>query len=128
MLDLIRWFYPFFAGVFVGVLAMSLHELGHIAMALMIGVRVKHVGLAWKGIYTVREAGPPVKNIIVSLAGPAVNMLLCFCLPISFNFALANFCIGLGNLIPIRGSDGYRALLTARMMAEEKNAKASQQS
>ncbi|MDE3202431.1 MAG: M50 family metallopeptidase [Acidobacteriota bacterium] len=126
MTQLLQWLYPVFTGIIDGALAMLFHELGHIVMALMLGVRVKHVGLRWKGLYTVREAGPPGKNIVISLAGPAVNFILCFLLPYSFNFALANFCIGLGNLIPIRGSDGYRALYTTRYMAEDKAAKAAQ--
>jgi Zn-dependent protease len=126
MLALLHWLYPFFNGLVLGILAMTLHELGHIVMALMLGVRVKHVGLRWKGLYTYREAGPPVKNIVVTLAGPAVNFILCFLLPSYYTFALANFCIGLGNLIPVRGSDGYRALMTARVMMKEKAAKTSQ--
>ena len=126
MLQLIHWLAPFVSGVAFGVLAMIVHELAHIAAALMLGVQVKHVGLRWKGLYTVREAGPPLKNILVSLAGPGFNLLLCFFLPLDATFALANFCIGFGNLIPIRGSDGYRALLTWRMVLEEKAARASQ--
>jgi Zn-dependent protease len=126
MLQFFHWLSPFVQGVAFGVLAMTIHELGHIAAALVLGVHIKHVGLRWKGLYTVREAGPPLKNMFVSLAGPGINFFFCFFLPLHATFALANFCIGLGNLIPIRGSDGHRFLLTWRMMLEDKDARAAE--
>jgi Zn-dependent protease len=115
-----RWLLPVFTGIALGIASMTLHELGHIACALLVGVRVKYVGLRWKGLYTVREAGPPAKNLLVSFAGPAVNLLLILTAPLSQTFALANFCIGLGNIIPIRGSDGHRILACFKQIREEK--------
>ena len=44
--------------------------------SLMVGVRVKSVGLCMKGMYVVREAGTPAKNLLVSLAGPLTNVAL----------------------------------------------------
>jgi len=67
---------PFFQGLLLGLVAMTLHEAGHLIAALAVGIKVKNVGFCWKGMYTVREPGPPVKNILVSLAGPMVNLIL----------------------------------------------------
>ena len=115
----LEWFFPFFHGVLFGLMAMVLHELGHVVMAHALGLRVKKVGFCWKGMYTVREAGPPVKNAVVSFAGPLVNLLfiaLWFWLPI---FGLANLCCGVVNLLPIQGSDGKRILKCLHEMHEE---------
>lgn len=106
----LSWFYPVFEGLLLGILGMALHEAGHLAMALAVGVKVKNVGFCWKGMYTVREAGPPLKNLIISLAGPAVNLALLFTWPWAREFALANLCFTVFNLIPIKGSDGDRAM------------------
>ena len=102
------WFIPFFDGLFLGLLAMAVHEAGHIVMARAVGIKVRRVGFGWKGMYTVREAGPPVKNMLVSFAGPLVNLLLILCWPWWPIFGLANFCCGVANLLPIQGSDGDR--------------------
>lgn len=104
------WFLPFFQGLFLGILAMALHEAGHLLTALAVGVRIKSIGFRWKGLYTVREAGPPAKNLLISLAGPTVNLVLILCWHWSHNFGMANLCFSLVNLLPLRGSDGERAL------------------
>ncbi len=106
----LEWYFPFFEGILLGLLAMALHEVGHVLAALALGIRVKGVGMRWKGMYTVREAGPPAKNLLISLAGPLTNVLLMLCWHWSPTFGLANFCFALGNLLPIKGSDGDRAL------------------
>ena len=116
----LEWFLPFFQGALFCLLAMAMHEGGHIVAALALGVKVKSIGFCWKGIYLVREAGSPVKNVLVSLAGPLANfvlMLFWHHLPI---FVLANFCCGLANLLPIRGSDGDRILTCLGEMREER--------
>ncbi len=104
------WFFPVVKGAFFGLLAMALHEVGHLCAALGVGLRVKRVGLGWKGMYTVREAGPPGKNVVVSAAGPAANLLLIAFWAWSPIFGLANLCCGVCNLLPIPGSDGERIL------------------
>jgi Zn-dependent protease len=106
----LEWFFPVFQGLLLGVLAMVLHEAGHSIAALAVGIKVKSVGLRWKGMYTVREAGPPMKNMMVSLAGPLTNTLLLLCWHWSPRFGLANICFAAVNLLPIEGSDGDRAL------------------
>lgn len=118
----LEWFFPFFEGIFLGILAMLLHEAGHLLAALSLGIKIKSVGLRWKGMYTVREAGPPAKNLLISLAGPLTNVVLMLCWHWSPTFGLANFCFALGNLLPIEGSDGERALRCWRQMNDKGSA------
>ena len=104
----LAWLYPFFQGLLLGIIAMAFHEAGHLLAAPLVGIKIKTIGLRWKGLYTVREAGPPIKNLLVSLAGPAVNVALLACWPWSHNFGLANLCFSFFNLLPLEGSDGDR--------------------
>jgi len=92
----------------MGVLAMVLHECGHLAAAAALGVRIKRVGIQWKGIFTVREQGTVRQNLIIALAGPSVNLLLIALGPWLPMFSLANLCCVLVNMLPIKGSDGFR--------------------
>ena len=116
----LAWFFPFFQGLLLGVIAMAFHEVGHLIAAPLVGIKVKTVGLRWKGLYTVREAGPPAKNLIVSLAGPSVNLALLICWPLSHQFGLANFCFLFFNLLPIEGSDGDRVWRCWRHIKRER--------
>ena len=88
---------------------MLLHECGHLAASLVLGIRVKNVGMKWnKGLYIIREGGTPHQNLLVALAGPLVNLLLIASVPWSPLFGMANFCYALANMLPIEGSDGFR--------------------
>jgi Zn-dependent protease len=113
-----RWFVPIINGTLFGLLAMVLHEIGHLCVAQGLGLRVKDIGFNWKGMYTVREAGPPEINLQVSLAGPLTNLALIALWPVSPIFGLANFFVGVCNLLPIPGSDGERALKCLKQMRE----------
>ena len=116
----LRWYLPFLHGMALGLVAMAFHEAAHIVVAMALGIKVKKIGLGWKGIYTVRDPGPPNKNLLVSLAGPLMNLALIltwYWFPI---FGLANLCCGVVNFLPIEGSDGERALRCWRQMHEEK--------
>lgn len=105
------WFIPFLQGLLFGLAAMFLHEGGHIATAMALGIKVKKVGIQWnKGVYTVRDKGPLNKNLLIALAGPLVNLILITSSHWSPMFGLANFCYALANLLPIDGSDGSRIL------------------
>jgi Zn-dependent protease len=91
------------------VVALVLHESAHLAMAYLTGVRVKHIGLSWKGPYIVREPGTPVQNTFISLAGPGINLVLCvLCWHLSGTFAWVNGFLALVNLLPVPLSDGLR--------------------
>jgi Zn-dependent protease len=115
----LEWFFPFFEGIFFGLLAMALHEAAHVIAAMAVGIKVKSVGLCWKGLYTVREAGSPGKNALVSLAGPLTNIALLLCWYLSPTFGLANLCFAVFNLLPIQGSDGDRVLTCLHEMQKE---------
>jgi Zn-dependent protease len=114
--EFFEWFRPVFQGFFWGLLAMVLHEIGHLVAALALGLKIKSVALRWKGLCTIREAGPPDKNLLVSLAGPLSNVLLLACWHWSPRFGVANICFAAVNLLPINGSDGDRALSCLAMM------------
>jgi Zn-dependent protease len=104
----LHWYLPILQGMGLGLVAMAFHEAAHVAAALALGIKVKKVGLAWKGMYTVREPGPPHKNLLITLAGPFMNLLLIACWHWWPTFGLANLVCGGVNLLPIEGSDGAR--------------------
>ena len=109
MMHAIHWLYPFVNGLGFGVIAMLLHECGHLTAALLLRVRIKKIGMKWnKGLYIVREQGTPQQSLLIALAGPFTNLLLIgtsLWIPL---FGAANFCYALANMLPIQGSDGYR--------------------
>lgn len=115
-----HWLLSLFGTMLLGVTAMVLHEFGHLVTSLMVGIKVKSVGLCMKGMYIVREAGSPAKNMFVSLAGPLTNVaLLLLFWHVSTTFALANLCFAICNLAPVRGSDGDRAWTCFEQMQKE---------
>jgi Zn-dependent protease len=112
-MNVVRWLYPFVHGLGLGVIAMLLHECGHLLAALALGVRIKDVGMKWnKGLYTVREKGSPVQNLLVASAGPLANILLIATAPWAHLFGLANFCYAIANTLPIDASTGQENLTT----------------
>lgn len=122
------WFYSFAEGLGIGVLAMLLHECGHIAAALLLGVRVKKVGIQWnKGLYTVRERGSHYQNLLISMAGPFVNLLMVGTSPWLPLFSMANFCYALANMLPIEASDGFRVAACWREIREGSTAGKAQE-
>lgn len=93
------------------LLAVLLHELAHIAVARIFGLRVKRFGLSLVGPYIVRESGPARANACVALAGPLLNVVLALAcwhfLPL---FAEINAILGAYNLLPfIPRTDGRHA-------------------
>jgi Zn-dependent protease len=115
----LAWFLPICEGLFLGLIAATLHEVGHLLAARAVGVNVKTIGFTWKGMYMVREAGPPAKNLIVSLAGPLMNAALLLFWHWSPAFGLANLCFAFCNLLPIQDSDGERAWRCWRTIRRE---------
>jgi Zn-dependent protease len=97
----------FIAGSFIALVA---HEAAHILMASVLSVRVKRVGISWRGPYIVRESGSPMVNACIALAGPGINLLLAFWFYSSDPlFGQINLVLGASNLLPIKGLDGWRA-------------------
>jgi Zn-dependent protease len=95
----------------LGIAAMILHEMAHVAAAMTVKVKVYQVGIHWKGPYIRRACGTAKQNLAITLAGPAINLLLALLLHhASPNFALCNLVIGVTNLLPIPASDGSRAI------------------
>jgi Zn-dependent protease len=120
LMHVLAWLFPFFQGLMLGVIAMAFHEAGHLIAAPLVGIKIKTIGLKWKGLYTVREAGPPAKNLIVSVAGPLTNMALLLFWPLSHRFGLANLCFLFFNILPIEGSDGERIWTCWRAIKRER--------
>lgn len=117
---LTHWLVSLAGTLFLGLMAMVLHEFGHIATSLMLGIKVKTIGLCMKGMYVVREAGSPGKNFFISLAGPLTNVALILLFwGHSPKFVLANVCLAFFNLVPLKGSDGDRALTCLAQMQKE---------
>lgn len=118
---LVYWLFPFCNGLGLGVLAMLLHECGHLIAAFALGVRVKDVGMKWnKGLYTVRSQGTPYQNLAIAVAGPLVNLLLIATGPRMPLFSMANFCYALANMLPIEGSDGFRVAACWRQIRQDR--------
>lgn len=114
------WFISLAGTLFLGLSAMILHEFGHLATSLMVGIKVKSIGLCMKGMYIVREAGSPAKNMLVSLAGPLTNVALILMFwGHSPKFVLANMCLAICNLAPVTGSDGDRVMHCIEQMQRE---------
>lgn len=93
------------------VLAIVLHELAHVLLATVCGLRVKRVGIGWIGPYIVRERGTATVNACVALAGPVANLALAFAFwqtaPL---FAQVNLILGAYNVLPfIPRTDGRHA-------------------
>lgn len=98
-------------------IALALHEAAHVAMAWALGIRVKRVGISWRGPFIVREAGEPRANIYIALAGPLMNLILAASFwALAPNFAFLNLALGLSNLLPIKGSDGLRIWIVSRQL------------
>jgi len=104
------WWLPLIEGLLLGVLAMLLHEGGHIVASVALGIRIRSLRVGYQGLCLIRESGPPWKNLLISLAGPFANILLLMTYHGHFHFALANLCFAACNLLPIKGADGERAL------------------
>ncbi len=93
---------------------LYLHEAGHAMMSLRRSVRVTAIGLSVKGGYTVRaDSGDWVTEAQSAISGPLVNLLLAWMFTriggVYWRWlGTANLVLGVSNLIPFRGSDGWR--------------------
>ncbi len=116
-------FYLDRSGIFgAAVLAMLLHELGHLWAIHALGGRVAVLRLSWAGAEMRLSAArplPPPKLLLCCLAGPGTNLLLwAVCVLLArhgageklYLFAGLHLGLALFNLLPIRWLDGGRAL------------------
>ena len=111
----------FLVGVFGSVL---LHELGHALAARRYGIRTRGITLLPIGGIAQLEGEPrtPKQELVIALAGPAVNFVLAAGLfavsalaglpmwGLLGSLMIANLSLGLFNLIPAFPMDGGRAL------------------
>jgi Zn-dependent protease len=101
----------FIPGYWTSVLvAVILHEAAHLVTAFTLDVKIKRIGLNWRGPYIVREPGTRLENTLISLGGPLFNLFLCvLAYHTASTFAFVNGFLGLFNLLPfIPSSDGQR--------------------
>lgn len=90
-----------------GMLHIAIHEVGHVLAALMVGCKIKQVGISRLGPYVRRtSAKTPLANAFVALSGPGINLVTS---AIFLVFHLSNawipFFIGILNLVPLPNSD-----------------------
>ena len=102
-------------------LAILLHEIGHFLAMLLTKTAVKSINYTAFGVHIVRSAVqfmPPLRLVVVYLAGPAVNLLLALLFLGSSRegmagyFGAVNLLLGLLHLLPA-GLDGACALREA---------------
>lgn len=115
------------------ILALTLHELAHLFVAIKRGYTLKEFKLSAFGVSV--ELGEKINDkdsFAVNIAGPAINLFLClicvamyWLVPISFkilnNFCLANLTLAIFNLIPVYPLDGGK--IFASMVADSKKYK-----
>lgn len=96
--------------------AVFMHELGHLFMMYIRSSAPKRIKLIPASVQITKSFTTDYKNdIIISLSGPFVNILLfsvfyfnykCHLNTTTLYIALLNLIIGLFNLLPIKGLDG----------------------
>ncbi|MBQ4561468.1 MAG: hypothetical protein IJA55_03940 [Clostridia bacterium] len=100
--------------VYLGLifLAVLLHEAGHLLVMVLFGIGVESVVLLPVGIDIKREQKyiSYPREILLSLAGIAVNIAVFLLLCGHGFFACTNFLYALINLMPVKGLDGGNAL------------------
>lgn len=94
------------------ILAASVHELGHLLMLWILGIRVSGITLAMTGPVLNCASGTAwYEEMLSALAGPGAGLLLC-CIAASHWQLLCEISLFLSllNLLPILPLDGGRAL------------------
>ena len=108
-----------------------IHELGHIIVGILLGLKPKTLKIMPFGLAVIFEDNGlrkeeykkvEIKKIIVALAGPFINLIIMF-IGILLNEELiiySNLLITLFNLIPIYPLDGGRILKSIMRLKKEK--------
>lgn len=92
--------------------AALLHELGHLLMLLLCGLRVRGISLRLFDVQIAADSPHGfADDLCVTLGGPAANLLLAAALtPTGSFFGYANLALGCFNLLPVLSLDGGRLL------------------
>ncbi len=100
--------------VYLGLIFLSvlLHEAGHLLIMAVYGIGIESVTILPIGIDIKRQRKyiSYQREIILALAGIAVNLLIFFIFRKYEFFAYTNLLYALVNLIPVKGLDGGNAL------------------
>ncbi len=96
------------------VFAAVLHEVGHLLALLSMGVPIYSLKISCFGAVISAAPLSDGRQIVCSLAGPAVNLtLFCFTARFAPHFAAVNALLAAYNLLPIAPLDGGVALRSA---------------
>ncbi len=100
--------------------ASAMHEAGHFLALLLCGGRPVFISVGIFGVRVEQDVHAPMgygKNLLVSLAGPAVNAVCCLVLWIGGAVGSVPFMVHstmtLMNLLPVEPLDGGQALFCA---------------
>ncbi|MBE6630019.1 MAG: hypothetical protein E7624_04130 [Ruminococcaceae bacterium] len=99
------------------VIAAAIHECGHLLAAKLLGIRLRLLELDVPGARILPQGALPSyrAEVLLAAAGPAASLLLAALLfPFSNLFLRAllasTLSLGLFNLLPVCGFDGWRVL------------------
>jgi Zn-dependent protease len=108
------------------VLSLAAHEAGHLLVAKLNGTPCSAIGFCFRGAYLRRQCAGGIAEIAISGAGPLVNIVIAaaFWQDVGLVAWLAqmNAIVAFMNLLPVRGSDGHRILITLRELARRQDA------
>lgn len=96
------------------ILAIALHELGHIICAMILKVKIHRFELSILGA-RLHMAGDIsyLQEFLISLCGPlsgVIGFALCIHHDFLFDFAILSLCLSVFNLLPLSTLDGGRIL------------------
>lgn len=104
----------------LGIIHMVAHELGHVTAALAFGLKIKRVGISWRGMYVVRQSAQTLsENLIVVFAGPLQNFgAAALTAYMHSPYWWVPLYIGVFNLMPVPHSDMSQAIKYIRFYKE----------
>ena len=98
--------------------SLAAHEAGHAVAAALTGTKFFALGFCLKGAYIRRDCAKGATELLISSAGPLVNLIMAMSLwnnqGIFQWLAQMNLFLAVINLLPYRGSDGHRILAAMR--------------
>ena len=100
-------------------ISVAIHELGHLLMLWLLGVKIQGIRFGFKGALIYTEPMGNIRELLCALAGPLAGcslLLLRRWMPLTSLFA---FCHTFWNLIPLPGNDGARILGTLWAMVRK---------